>query len=133
MGVVVGPPRFVSLVQKRETSMKINLRYGSYEADMEVTTYHNGRTAIQLYDAEDGSPLMTASVNIPELAEVVIEHLCERLGIDKKRFVLIKNWSENEGILMSLEEAGVIDVAKHTIPTGYCHANVAFLKEDLCT
>lgn len=112
--------------------MKINLRYGSYEADMRITTYYNGRVAIQLYDAEDGSPLMTASVNIPELPEEAIEGLCSKLGVDKKRFVLIKNWSENEGVLMSLEEAGVIDVGKSTIPTGYCHANVAFLKEDLC-
>jgi len=113
--------------------MKINLRYGSYEADMRITTYHNGRTAIQLYDAEDGMPLLTASVNIQEFPEEVIEVLCNELGIDKRRFVLIKDWSENEGVLMSLEEAGVIDVAKSTIPTGYCHANVAFLKEDLCT
>ena len=113
--------------------MKINLRYGSYEAEMEVTTYNNGRTAIQLYDAEDGTPLMTASVNIPELPEEGIEMLCDKLGIDKRRFVLIKDWSENEGVLMSLEEAGVIDVSKSTIPTGFVHANVAFLKEGLCT
>jgi len=111
--------------------MKINLQFGTYEADMRITTYYNGRTAIQLYDAKDGAPLMTASVNIPELPEESIERLCKKMGIDKKRFVLIKDWSENEGVLMSLEEAGVIDVGKSTIPTGFCHANVAFLKEEV--
>ena len=57
--------------------------------------YDNDRTAITLTDSEDGSPIMTASTNLPELP----------CGEDE---VWIKNYSENKGIEKVLINAGVI-------------------------
>lgn len=59
------------------------------------TTYANsGRTAIQLC-GEDGLPFAIATLNVPE-APVA------------KGNVLIKNYSENTGMLDALIEAGII-------------------------
>ena len=113
--------------------MIINLRSGSYEADMQISEYANGRTAIALFDEEDGQPLVTATTNVPDLPEEEIDKLCKRLKVDKRRFLLIKDWSENEGVYDSLVEDGVILPTPATVPTGYVSARVAFLREEIET
>lgn len=57
--------------------------------------YDNDRTAITLTDAEDGSPICTASVNLPD-------HPCE------ENEVWIKDYSENQGIEKVLIDAKII-------------------------
>ncbi len=57
--------------------------------------YDNDRTAITLTDSEDGSPIMTASTNLPELP----------CGENE---AWIKVYSENNGIERVLINAGVI-------------------------
>ena len=57
--------------------------------------YKNNRRAIILTDMEDGSGVAYASVNVP----------MEELGNDE---VIIKNYSENEGLLEVLVEARII-------------------------
>jgi hypothetical protein len=54
-----------------------------------------GRIALPLYAVEDGSPVATATVNLPELS----------LAADE---VVIKDYSENEGMLDLLVAAGVV-------------------------
>jgi hypothetical protein len=108
--------------------MKVNLKYGSYEASYELGQYANGRTAIQLYDEEDGCPLLTATVNIPELPEEHIKLFCEEYGYEKSQFLLIKDYSENQGIYQSLYDAGLIEATWYFVPTGYTNARVAFWK-----
>lgn len=56
--------------------------------------YPNGRTAIELI-CEDGSPMATATINIPE---IVLE----------PNEVILKTYSENEGMLEALREAGIV-------------------------
>ena len=94
--------------------MKIKLKYGEYDCILERLQYQNGRTALQLYDAVDGTPVLTATVNIPEAP----------LNSDQ---VLIKNWSENEGILDALIEHKVVVDTGVTVPTGFVEANLCVL------
>jgi hypothetical protein len=108
--------------------MIIDLKYGIYEAEMRVSQYANGRTAIQLYDAEDGQPLVTATVNIPDLPGEDIDKFCQAYERDRESFLLIKDWSENEGIYSSLVAAEAIEPTAYSVPTGYVFARVAFLK-----
>jgi hypothetical protein len=69
--------------------------YGEYKLSMSISKYTNGQTAIKLFDMADGMPFATATVAIDD-------QLLEGE-------VAIKDYSENEGILDSLIEAGVID------------------------
>ena len=71
----------------------------------------DGRTAIQLNDAEDGMPIATATVNLPDLS-LEPDH------------VFIKGWSENEGMADALIEAGIIGPEVRKVPTGFVSATV---------
>ncbi len=76
--------------------------------------YGNGRVALKLVDAEDGSPIATATVNLPDVP----------LG---KNQVLIKNYSENEGMLDALVAAGVVKPTGKTIRSGYVEVPICEL------
>lgn len=62
-----------------------------------IGEYQNGQTSIELLD-KDGMTYMTASVSI--------EHEMVEVGKDD---VIIKNYSENQGILQALYYAGIIE------------------------
>jgi len=70
-----------------------NVNFAGFESTVEFATYSNGRTAIQLCDANDGQPIATATVNLPD----------EPMAEDEAD---IKNYSENSGILDALIDAG---------------------------
>ena len=78
-----------------------------------IGQYVNGQTAIRLVD-QDGHPFMTASV----AHDVNIDDDC----------VIIKNYSENEGILEALIEAGIIEKPFCEIPVNFVTLYVAALK-----
>jgi hypothetical protein len=71
-------------------------------------SYPNGRLALQLIDEDDGSPVAVATVNIPDVP----------LGDNQ---VIIKDWSENEGIYDALYEAGIVSKVLDTAPTGFVY------------
>jgi hypothetical protein len=64
------------------------------------------RIALPLYAVEDGSPVAVATVNLPELA----------LGADQ---VVIKDYSENEGMLELLVASGVVSPPLREVQSGY--------------
>lgn len=64
------------------------------------------RIALPLYAIEDGSPVAVATVNLPELA----------LEADQ---VLIKDYSENEGLLALLVAARVVSPPLREVQSGY--------------
>jgi hypothetical protein len=66
--------------------------------------YSNGRQAIELI-TEDGEPMAVATVNVPEVV----------LAKDE---AIIKNYSENEGILKVLVNAGIVKDTGETVQTG---------------
>ena len=72
-----------------------SINFMGYQCIATVAKYGNGRTAIQLIDSRDYEPIATATVNIPQVP----------LDPDE---VIIKNYSENEGIESPLIQAGII-------------------------
>jgi hypothetical protein len=73
-----------------------NVHFCGFECTVEISRYAKGGTAIQLYDAEDRMPVATATICVPGLT------------FPSERHVVIKNYSENEGVLEALEEAGIL-------------------------
>jgi len=84
--------------------MKVTFK--QWDCILQKRTYPNKRTALQLIDSEDGSPVATATVNFPD----------EPLNNDE---VLIKDYSENEGMYQSLVDAKVISEAIEFIQRGF--------------
>ena len=87
--------------------INISANYVVGEAVIKKGTYPNGSTALQLISV-DGEPLATATVALDVLPD--------------EGNVFIKNWSENSGILESLQDAGVVGPVIRTIPTGFVQA-----------
>lgn len=89
------------------------VEFCGYVCDITERKYPNGRIGLVLTDAtpgdEFGFPVATATVNLPDYP-VPDNH------------VLIKDWSENEGMYKILLNAGVIKPMITLVPTGYVHA-----------
>jgi hypothetical protein len=73
------------------------IKFKDWTCTLEYGVYENGRTAITLIGTgeERGEPIAVATVNIPE----------EKLEDDE---ILIKNYSENEGMYEALLKAEII-------------------------
>lgn len=76
---------------------------------------NNDRTAILLVDAETGELWTVATVNVPE----------ENISDDE---VIIKDWSENEGITDALIDAGIIEEPHDMVICGLVVADICKLK-----
>jgi hypothetical protein len=73
----------------------MNVIFKDWKCTINFAKYSNGRTAIQLFDVDDGQPIATASVNLVD----------EPMAADE---VAIKDYSENEGMFNVLNQAGLI-------------------------
>lgn len=77
------------------------------ELILDIDKYsNNNRLYIGLFEEETGEYYMDATVNLPEV----------ELAEDE---VAIKNYSENEGILETLIEAGVVSSPIRTVQSGW--------------
>ena len=74
----------------------IQVKFKQWTCNVNFAKYVNGRPAIMLSDIEDGSPVAKATINIPEIE------------LDNNE-VIIKDYSENEGVLDVLLNAGIIE------------------------
>jgi len=84
---------------------------------VEKAAYSNGRIALRLFDAETEEPVATATINVPEAD----------LASDE---VIVKNYSENEGVTRTLILGGVINpLPVSTLRTGHVLAEVYKLSE----
>ena len=90
------------------------VQFKHWNCNMVFAKYSNGRTAIKLMDPETGEPIAVATVNIPE---------CPLTGNE----IIIKDYSENEGMLSALVNAGVIEDTGKTFPSGFITANICKL------
>jgi hypothetical protein len=79
---------------------------GEYKLSLSFFKYHNGQTAIKLYDMEDGMPYATATV-------------CVEDALLKEDEVAIKNYSENAGILEALIDGEIVDHPHAFIQSDY--------------
>lgn len=91
------------------------LYYRGWHVNVVRSHYINtDRIALMLIDADDGLPITTCTVNIPE---VFVE----------KDQLIIKDWSENEGILKWLQEHNIVGPRLRSIPTGHVEADLCEL------
>ena len=73
------------------------VEFAGANCTVEIESYTNGQNCLRLVDLEDGMTFCTASV--------AIDHEMVQIGEDD---VIIKNYSENQGILEALFYAGII-------------------------
>jgi len=85
------------------------VKFKDYTCKAIITNYADGNTAILLEDAATGEPIATASVNIPE-ANVA------------DGYVIVKDYSENEGMLDALVEANIVTFTGSYISSGFIEA-----------
>ena len=90
----------MSLTKQRDTLIRSNVPYREYNVDVHLTHYStNGRYALFLVDHETFEPVAVATVNIPD-----------KYITDNE--VIVKNYSENEGMLQFLINQQIIDGGK---------------------
>lgn len=89
-------------------------RYLQEEVTIQLGTYGNGRVAIELYTLEQ-EPFMIASVNVPSV------HLEE----DE---VIIKDYSENEGVLKFLEDNNIVHATPYAVQVGHTYCKICILQ-----
>lgn len=89
--------------------MKVHIRtpYINEEVELKTGRYGNGSTAIQGFSL-NGLPVFKATVAVDELPD--------------KGCVFLKGWSENEGLIEALVEAGIVALTGRFVLTGYCKA-----------
>ena len=91
------------------------VRFKSWDCIVRKLQYDNSRPALQLIDAEDGSPIATATVNLPDVPA----------GPNQ---VFVKNYSENEGMLDALVAAGVVKPTGQAVRSGFVEVPVCELQ-----
>lgn len=74
--------------------------------------YSNGRKAIELYEEATGEPYMMVTVNIPMVALAENE-------------VIVKDYSENEGIYLALLNADILAPTGKSTPAGFTNCPIA--------
>lgn len=85
---------------------KYQSKYGSYIVDLQWGQYGNGRPALELVDASDYEPVCVATINLPDVP----------LG---EHETIIKDYSENEGVLNFLQTNGIVGPVKRWVRTGF--------------
>jgi hypothetical protein len=84
----------------------LNGKYGTYKVIIAERSYANNRLALEILDCEDGIPVMVATVNIPEVPLNEGE-------------IIVKNYSENEGVLDFLQQNGLVGEVLREVQTGF--------------
>jgi len=94
--------------------------------------YKDGNVALSLVDVDDGSPVATATVNIPAEQELLDSYRVwnEDMLPEIKVPLFIKDWSENQGMLQALLDANIIsrDKTFEYAMTGYERAPIVLIK-----
>jgi len=96
---------------------KITAHEQTYSVTVKLGKYANGRTAIQLDDVNEGCLYATATVNI--------DHV---LLADNE--VLIKDYSENEGMLDFLVKNNIVTPTPNGVQSGFVWLPVAILNDE---
>jgi hypothetical protein len=86
--------------------LKLQTKYGSYKVDIVWKKYSNGRPALELVDVTDGFPVCVATINMPDIQLEPNE-------------TIIKDYSENEGVLKFLQNHKIVGEVKRWVRTGY--------------
>ena len=88
--------------------------FSGYTCSVQFSRYHDNNLHISLIDIVDGCPVATATVNI-EGVKLASNEVC------------IKDYSENAGMLMALQTAGIVERVVDSIQSGYVYVLVVQL------
>jgi hypothetical protein len=91
------------------------VRFRDWDCVVEKRNYGNGRPALVLNDANDGEQIAVATVNLDEMP-------------GSPNHVFIKDYSENEGMLKALTDAGVVRDTGIRVEGGFVSIPVAELQ-----
>lgn len=82
--------------------------------------YKDGNIALSLVDVDDGSPVATATVNLPDEKKLLDKYRYNaKVYPELKVPLFIKDWSENQGMLDALMSANIISKPFEYVVTGY--------------
>lgn len=92
---------------KQKPVYSFQTKYSKYNVVLSFNQYRNGRTQIEILDADDfGAPIMVATVNL------------DNVPLEEGE-IIIKDYSENEGVLDFLVQNGIVSRPKRWISTGW--------------
>lgn len=91
-----------------------DIKFKKWDCRLEKGVYNNGRIALELVNVKNDEPVLVATVNVPEV------------DIEKDE-VVIKNYSENEGILEVMVKAKIISEPIRFITTGHTSSPICKL------
>lgn len=94
----------------------MDMKFNGYDCSVKLNRYANNRAQLHLYDKEDGCPVAVATINVPNEDILPGE-------------VIVKNYSENEGMYEALLEAKIISPSHRIIRSGHVVCPVAFLAD----
>ena len=77
--------------------------------------YMNNIIALQLKDIDDGSPIATATTNLEDYEEKVLQ----AIKSNGKCYTFIKDWSENQGMLSTLINMKIVSEPVTHVSSGY--------------
>ena len=92
--------------------------FGGYACEMQLSHYLNGNKCISLVDTRDGSAVATATVNLEGVELPANE-------------VMIKDYSENKGMLRALRDSKVVENIVDVIQSGYVDIPVVTLSKSM--
>jgi hypothetical protein len=101
-----------------KTVYKANLKYYNGEVYLQGGYYSNGRQAIKIISLPKGEVVVKATVNVPDIPLEDGE-------------VIIKNYSENEGVLKFLQENNIIGPVLDDAITGFETVYIVKINSDL--
>ena len=102
-----------------------HMKYDTGGIVVSGTVYADGNPCILINGSEDGAPVAKATTNVPHVTNIPVHE-------EGYQGVLIKDYSENEGVLKTLVDAGIVnhimpiplevgDVLTRTIAIHYVH------------
>ena len=92
--------------------------FGGYACEMQLNRYTNGNKCISLVDTRDGSAVATATVNLDGVELPANE-------------VMVKDYSENKGMLRALRDSKVVENIVDVIQSGYVDIPVVTLSKSM--
>ena len=92
--------------------------FGGYACEVQLDYYPNGNKSIKLMDTRDGLPVATATVNLEDV----------KLSANE---VMVKDYSENKGMLRALRDSKVVENIVDVIQSGYVDIPVVTLSKSM--
>lgn len=84
----------------------MKIKFKQWDCTLKIARYENDRIALILNGIFDGSRIAVATVNMPDVSALEDE-------------IFIKDYSENEGMLKALMDAGVVSNPIDYISSGF--------------